>query len=277
MHLSLSSGILTLSNLLLLIVAQVATAADKPNVVIIYGDDVGFADVGVNGSMLIPTPNIDRFAAGGLNFTDAHCTSANCTPSRFSIMTGIHAFRYNAQVLPPNAPLIIPTDMTTIGDVFKQAGYATSIIGKWHLGIGEKGTPANWNGEAKPGPLELGFDNSFLIPSTNDRVPTVYLKGHRVVNLDPEDPLYVSDDLEEIRAKAESTQYPDGKTNRDAMTYYESSWGHENSVINGIARMGYMAGGESALWDDESISDNLVEEAERFISRNKDGPFFLSA
>lgn len=261
--------------LLLILSGKLLIGSERPNVVIIYGDDVGFADVGVNGSKLIPTPNIDRLAAEGLNFTDGHCTAANCTPSRFSIMTGVHAFRYNARVLPPNAPLIVPTSMLTLGDVFKKAGYATSIIGKWHLGIGEKGTPVDWNGEAKPGPLELGFDYSFLVPSTNDRVPTAYLKGHRVVNLDPEDPIYVSDDLEDVRAQSESTQYPDGKTNRAAMTYYESSWGHENSVINGIGRIGYMAGGRSALWNDETISDVLVEEAERFIAKHKEEPFFL--
>jgi len=255
--------------------SQGSVTADRPNVVIIYGDDVGYADVGVNGYKLIPTPNIDQLAAEGLNFTDGHCTAANCTPSRFSIMTGIHAFRYGARVLPPDAPLIVPLDKLTLGSLFKQAGYATGMIGKWHLCIGEKGTPVDWNSEAKPGPLELGFDYSFLVPSTNDRVPTVYLKGHRVLNLDPEDPLYVSSKLEEVRKKTESSQYPDGATNREAMTYYESSWGHGNSVINGIGRMGYMAGGKSAIWDDESISDVLVGEAERFISKNKDEPFFL--
>lgn len=250
-------------------------ASAKPNVVIIYGDDVGFADVGVNGSKLIPTPNIDRLAAGGLNFTDGHCTASTCTPSRFSIMTGIHAFRYDARILPPNAPLIIPTDTLTLGSLFKRAGYATGMVGKWHLGIGEKGTSPDWNGDVKPGPLELGFDYSFLVPSTNDRVPCVYLKGHRVVNLDPDDPLYVGQNLEDVRKKTESAQYPDGKANREAMTYYESSLGHNNSVINGIGRIGYMAGGKSALWNDETISDVLVDEAKRFISDHKDGPFFM--
>ena len=135
---------------------------ERPNVVIIYGDDVGYADVGVNGSELIPTPNIDRLAASGINFTDGHCTASTCTPSRFSLMTGIHAFRYNAAILKPDAPLIIPTDNVTLADIFKQAGYATSIIGKWHLGLGEQGVPTDWNADVKPGPLELGFDYSFL-------------------------------------------------------------------------------------------------------------------
>ena len=249
--------------------------ASKPNVVIIYGDDVGFGDVGVNGSSLIPTPNIDQLASEGINFTDGHCSSATCTPSRFSLITGIHAFRYNARILPPNAPLIVPTDKLTLAGLFKKAGYSTSVIGKWHLGLGVKGKPVDWNGEVKPGPLELGFDYSFLIPSTNDRVPTVYLKGHRVVNLDSRDPLFISNTLEGVRKRARSTQYPDAKTDRSAMTYYENSWGHEDSVIKGISRIGYMAGGKSALWDDETISDVLVGEAQQFIAENQSDPFFL--
>ncbi len=250
-------------------------ASDRPNIVIIYGDDVGFADIGVNGSELIPTPNIDRLAAGGLNFTDGHCTAATCTPSRFSLMTGIHAFRYNARILPPDAPLIIPVGKMTLGSVCKRADYTTGVIGKWHLGLGERGKPTNWNGDVKPGPLELDFDYSFLVPSTNDRVPCVHLKGHHVVNLDPSDPLFVGRTLEEVRAKTGSFQYPNGVTHPEAMTYYRNSNWHNESVINGIGRIGYMAGGRSALWDDETISDILVEEAKRFIDDHKASPFFL--
>ncbi|MEX0321664.1 MAG: arylsulfatase [Puniceicoccaceae bacterium] len=250
-------------------------AASRPNVVIIYGDDVGYGDVGVNGSTLIPTPNIDRLAAEGLNFTDGHCTASTCTPSRFSLLTGIHAFRYKARILPPNAPLIVPTDEFTLGSLFKKVDYRTSIIGKWHLGLGEKRKPVNWNSSVKPGPMELGFDYSFLVPSTNDRVPCVYLKGHHVVGLEPTDPLYVARKLEEVRSKSDSTQYPYGVANPEAMTYYKNSTGHADSVINGIGRIGFMAGGASALWDDETISDVLVAEAVRFIEENKEEPFFL--
>ncbi|MDF7825543.1 arylsulfatase [Pontiellaceae bacterium B12227] len=249
-------------------------AVTKPNVVIIYGDDVGFADVGVNGSKMIPTPNIDKLATGGINFTDGHCSASTCTPSRFSMLTGIHAFRYNARILPPDAPLLIPLDRLTLPQMFRQAGYTTGVIGKWHLGIGKSGVKTDWNGKVKPGPLEIGFDYSFLLPSTNDRVPCVYLKGRRVVNLDPSDPLYVGKKLADVQV-AGSTQYPDGKTNREAMTYYQSTHGHDNSVINGIGRIGYQSGGKSALWNDETISDVFVGEARSFIAANKDRPFFL--
>ena len=168
-----------------------AAPKKKPNVVIIYGDDVGFGDVGIYGSTLIPTPNIDRLAKEGLLFTDGHCSAATCTPSRYSLLTGVHGFRDGVAILPPNAPLTISTKALTLPKLFQQAGYSTGVVGKWHLGLGEKGTPVDWNGDVKPGPLEIGFDHSFLLPSTNDRVPCVYLEGHRVRNLDPKDPLYV--------------------------------------------------------------------------------------
>lgn len=247
-------------------------AAGPPNIVLIYGDDVGYGDVGVYGSTLIPTPNIDRLAAAGLRFTDGHCSAATCTPSRFSLLTGVHGFRHGVRVLAPNAPLTIPTDWLTLPKILKRAGYDTAIVGKWHLGLGVKGTKTDWNGEVKPGPLEVGFDDSFLLPSTNDRVPCVYLDGHRVVGLDPSDPLYVGKKPEGV----ECTSYPDGKKNPEAMTYYRSTHGHNNSVINGIGRIGTMYGGSHALWDDETMADVFVEQTIDWLkNRDTEKPFFL--
>ncbi len=260
--------------LMALCAAAMNVGAKKPNVVIIYGDDVGFGDVGVYGSEMIPTPNIDKLASEGLRFTDGHCSAATCSPSRFSMLTGVHGFRHGVRVLSPNAPLSIPTDILTLPGLFRQAGYATGVVGKWHLGIGARGVYTDWNGDVKPGPLEIGFSSSFLLPSTNDRVPCVYLRGHRVVNLDPKDPLFVGS-KKEMAGKKGSTQYPDARTNREAMTYYQSSHGHNNSVINGIGRIGYMAGGKAALWDDETMADVFVKEAKAYIAENKDKPFFL--
>ena len=249
-------------------------AADRPNVVIIYGDDVGYGDVGAYGAEKIPTPNIDALASEGLRFTDGHCSAATCTPSRFSLLTGVHGFRKGIRVLAPNAPLTIPTDALTLPKVFKRAGYATAIVGKWHLGIGVKGTSVDWNGEVKPGPIEVGFDSSFLLPSTNDRVPCVYVRDHKVENLDPSDPLFVQRNKPE---GVDVTVYPDGKKNREAMTFYQSTHGHNNSVINGIGRIGYMWGGKSALWNDETMSDVFVDEAKKFLAsrKGKDEPFFF--
>ena len=256
-------------------VAVTVPAADKPNVVIIYGDDVGFGDVGVYGSKMIPTPHIDRLASEGLRFTDGHSSAATCSPSRYSMLTGVHGFRHGVAILPPNAPLSIPTDILTLPKLFQRAGYTTGVVGKWHLGIGTKGTPTDWNGDVKPGPLEIGFDRSFLLPSTNDRVPCVYLDGHRVVNLDPADPLFVERKLAAIRKHSGSTQYPDAKESPEAMTYYKSTHGHNNSVINGIGRIGFMAGGKKAIWNDETMTDTFVDQAKKFIAENREHPFFL--
>jgi len=249
-----------------------AHAAEKPNVVLIYGDDVGYADLGCYGAKLIPTPHLDKLATESLRFTDGHCSAATCTPSRFSLLTGIHGFRHGVHILSPNAPMKITPEMFTLPQLFKQAGYQTAVIGKWHLGIGDGKTPVDWNADVKPGPLEIGFDYSFLLPSTNDRVPCVYLEDHRVVNLDPKDPLFVGKKPDGI----DCTIYPDGRKNPEAMTYYKSSHGHNNSVINGIGRIGTMFGGKSALWNDETMADEFAKQARKYLAaRKKDQPFFL--
>ena len=257
--------------------AKKSTSSSKrakatPNVVIIYGDDVGYGDLGAYGAKLIPTPHLDKLAQQSLVFTDGHCSAATCTPSRFSLLTGIHGFRHGVRVLPPDAPMTIKPGMLTLPQLFKKAGYTTAVIGKWHLGLGDGKTPVNWNGEVKPGPGEIGFDYSFLLPSTNDRVPCVYLENHRVVNLDSKDPVYVGKKPENFQG----TVYPDGRKNRAAMTYYPSSHGHNHSVINGIGRIGQQWGGQSALWNDETMADEFVQQARRYLAGQKTSqPFFL--
>ena len=251
-----------------------AADGDRPNVVIIYGDDVGFADVGVNGAAKIPTPNIDRLAAEGLNFTDGHCPASTCSASRYAMLTGRLAHRKNIRVLGPTSPMPIAVDDYTLPKLFKDAGYRTAVIGKWHLGLGAEGVETDWNGEVKPGPLEIGFDYSFLLPNTNDRVPCVYLENHRVVGLDPADPLSL-----EQKRDPRSTEYPDGRKNPAAMTYYPSSHGHNHSVINGIGRIGTMFGGRAALWDDETMADVFIERTGRWVDEHVEQrpnePFFL--
>ncbi|MBK1880055.1 sulfatase-like hydrolase/transferase [Pelagicoccus mobilis] len=271
-----------LAHLALSIVISLYTAAlssasqgdERPNIVIIYGDDVGFADVSVNvedgGNTSLPrilTPNLDKVAGEGLNFTDAHSSAATCTPSRYSLLTGVHAFRKGVAIAPPNAPSLITTDMLTLPAMLKRAGYRTGIVGKWHLGIGEKGVGPDWNGALKPGPLELGFDSAYILPTTNDRVPCVYVDGHYVENYDPEDPIYVGDTLEEVQMPG-STQYPNARELNPKEKFYKS-------VVNGIGRIGYMSGGKAALWDDYTSTDVFVGKAIDFIEESKDKPFFL--
>lgn len=253
--------------------ADIPGVRRKPNVILIYGDDVGYGDIGAYGAELIPTPNIDRMAAEGVRFTDAHCAAATCTPSRYAMLTGEMAFRKRGTgILPGDANMAIGPDQFTLGDLFQQAGYQTGVIGKWHLGLGDG--PIDWNDVVKPGPEAIGFDYSFLIPATNDRVPCVYLENGRVVNLDPDDPVSVSY-AQPLDERVPGAAYPDGKENPEAMTYYASSHGHNNSIINGIGRIGYMKGGRQALWNDETIADVFMEKARSFIEKNREQPFFL--
>ncbi|MDX9883969.1 MAG: sulfatase-like hydrolase/transferase [Prolixibacteraceae bacterium] len=162
----------------------------KPNVLLIYVDDLGYGDLSCYGAVGVRTPNIDRLANEGIRFTDAHCSAATCTPSRYSLLTGSYAFRNNAAILPGDAPLLIDTDKGTLPKMFKESGYTTGIVGKWHLGLGDD--KLNWNGVIKPGPSEVGFDYSYIMPATGDRVPCVFVENQRIIGLDLADPVEVS-------------------------------------------------------------------------------------
>ncbi|ANQ51646.1 arylsulfatase [Flammeovirga sp. MY04] len=246
---------------------------NKPNVVIIYTDDVGFGDVGSYGSKLIPTPNIDKLAESGIQFMDAHSAAATCSPSRYSLLTGELAFRNpNAAILQGDAKMLIEPDQYTLANLFQDAGYKTGIVGKWHLGLGNG--KIDWNKEILGTPNSLGFDYSYIIPATNDRVPCVYLENGKVVNLSSEDPLTVSY-WKRIPDNVEGTNYPDAIKNPEAVTLYKGDRQHSCSVINGVGRIGYMKGGKSAVWSDENMAIDLLEQAKSFIKSNKKDPFLL--
>ncbi|MFM1867895.1 MAG: hypothetical protein RL591_1303, partial [Planctomycetota bacterium] len=170
-------------------VAPTPRMTSRPNIVLIYADDVGFGDLSCQGATTIATPNIDRIAREGLRATDAHSAAATCTPSRYALLTGEYAFRRKGTgVLPGNATLIIEPSRATLPSMLRSVGYHSAVIGKWHLGLGA-GAPMDWNGEIKPGPLEIGFDQCFLVPATGDRVPCVYVRDHRVVGWSADDPI----------------------------------------------------------------------------------------
>lgn len=244
------------------------TATEKPNIIVIMADDVGYGDISAYGATDFKTPHIDRLAAGGQRFTSGYASASTCTPTRYSMLTGTYAFRQEGTgIAPPNGHLVIDPETTTLPDLLKEAGYATAVIGKWHLGLGEKGVGPNWNGALKPGPLEIGFDYAFLLPTTNDRVPQVYVEDHNVKDLDPADPLWVG------RAKP-SPDHPTGKTHRDSLKM-DWSHGHNDTIHNGISRIGFYTGGHAARFRDEDLADEWIAQSRRWISANKDGPFFL--
>lgn len=246
---------------------RVSSAADRqPNIVLIYADDVGYGDLSCYGATAVRTPNIDSLAGGGLRFTNAHAPSATCTPSRYALMTGQYAWRKpGTAILPGDAALIIGHDQLTVPGMLKKAGYRTGVVGKWHLGLGAGNI--DWNGEIKPGPLEIGFDYSFIIPATPDRVPCVFVENHRVVNADPADPIRIS-------YERPFPGEPTGRSNPELLKM-KPSHGHDMAIVDGVSRIGYMKGGKSALWVDEDIVDTLSTRAIRFIEENKRRPFFL--
>jgi len=220
-----------------------------PNIVFILADDIGYGDLGCYGAFKVKTPNLDRLAAAGVRFTDAHSPSSMCTPTRYAFMTGRYAWRNPATargVLSGVAPLSIQPGTCTAPALLKQAGYATGIVGKWHLGLGEGTT--DYNREIRPGPLEVGFDYAFILPATGDRVPCVYVENRRVVGLDPKDPIACD---------------------------YSVARGAPESFVLGVPRIGKMTGGKAALWNDENMAATFAAKAAAFIEQHRERPFFL--
>ena len=231
-------------------------ASGRPNIVLILADDLGYGDLSSYGAAKIRTPDIDSLATQGVLFTDAHTEASTCTPTRYGLMTGRYSWRtwlkYSA--LSTTAPLLIDEDRMTVASLLKSVGYATSIVGKWHLGFGrEEGfgenrgdTPPNywetrasgpdWNGELKPGPLEVGFDYSYVIPVANSFPPYVFVENHHVAGLREDSPI----------GELESRNY------------------------------GSMAGAEGARWRDEELIDQFVAKlVSQLESLAKQEPFFL--
>ena len=256
--------------LLMLICVSVPAANQRPNIVLIIADDLGYGDLGCYGATKIKTPNVDRLAAEGVRFTQGYAPSSTCTPSRYSLLTGEYAWRQKERktsILDGDAPLCIEPGQLTLPAILKRAGYTTGIVGKWHLGLGDGRTPVNFNGEVKPGPLEIGFDYAHIIPATVDRVPSVWVENHKVVGVSSVDPIVVSY-LTNISDEPTGLERPD-------LLKQKADKQHSGTIINGISRIGYMKGGKAARFKDEELPSTVVAKSVEFIERHQAAPFFL--
>ena len=230
---------------------RASATADHPNVVLVFADDLGYGDLSCYGATKVQTPNIDRLAKEGRRFTDAHSASAVCTPSRYALLTGEYPFRMG--IWGPcshRQPLLIDTNKLTLAKMFKNAGYATSCFGKWHLGFGTG--PTDWTKPLKPGPLEVGFDYYFGVPKVNSGFPYVYVENHNVFGGDPDDPLVYD-------------QKPYSPT-----PVVPAAAGRKSPNRFGGARKAH------ELYHDERVGTDLTQRAIKWIeTRDKSDPFFL--
>ncbi|MDE7452027.1 MAG: arylsulfatase [Paramuribaculum sp.] len=247
-----------------------AKSADRlPNVVMIVADDLGYGDLECYGAKNVSTPAVNKLAQSGIRFTDVHAVAATSTPSRYSLLTGEYPWRRpGTDVAPGNAGMIIRPEQFTIADMFRSNGYATAAIGKWHLGLGDKTGTQDWNAPLAASPADLGFDYHYIMAATSDRVPCVFIEQGFVANYDPTDSIFVS-----YRQNFEGE--PTGKNNPELLYNLKHSHGHDQSIVNGIGRIGYMKGGGKARWKDENIADSITAKAVDFIESHKDEPFFM--
>ncbi len=228
----------TLTAFMVLLCGVLASAAEaQPNILLIVADDLGYRDLGCYGATKIKTPRLDRLADESVRFTDAHSICATCMPSRYAMLSGTYFF--NARQKGGYATHF-HEGQSTLPSLLKSAGYRTAALGKWHNGFGHAADP-DWNTDLKPGPLEIGFDSFFGTPRTHNEPPLVFVEGHRIVGLDPADPISVD------------------------MSPQFGRWG---KTIGGTKAQ--------AARPDERIDFILADKAEKFLAQpTKDKPFFL--
>ncbi len=240
---------------------QSGWAIDKPNVVIILADDLGYGDLSCQGATKVHTPNIDRLAAEGRRFTDAHSPASVCTPTRYNLLTGRYAWRtWNSSgTVWANDPMLIDPDRFTLADLMKRQGYRTACLGKWHLGFGSPDMPGwddvlgpDYNAPLRPGPLDVGFDYFWGFPHVG-QLPHVIIENDRVLGLEPDDPIRM---------------LPDKRP------------GFERNYLErprlGLAAALGVSGGKAARYEHQQLAVMLTQRAVRWIrEQSSHQPFFL--
>ncbi len=244
-------------------------AQQRPNVILFYADDLGYGDLQCYGAKNVETPNIDRLANEGCRFTNAFSVAATSTPSRYSLLTGQYAWRKpGTDIARGDAAMIINPWQYTIADMFHNEGYTTAAIGKWHLGLGDKTGEQDWNAPLPMALSDIGFDYSYIMAATADRVPCVFIENGRVANWDPSSPI-------EVSYEKPFPGVPTAKEHPELCYNQQSDFGHNMAVVNGIGRIGYMKGGGKALWKDEHLADSIVGHAVSFMQQHRHQPFFM--
>lgn len=236
-----------------------AAPRERPNIVLILADDLGYGDLSCYGATKVRTPAVDRLAEEGMRFTDAHSPHSVCTPTRYSLLTGRYAWRTWAKhrCVWSNDPLLIDTDRLTVPKLLGSVGYRTACIGKWHLGFGSPESPGwdpirgpDYNRPLKPGPNEVGFDDFFGIPHVGQH-PHVYIENDRVLGL--------SEDSR-VRIVLDERQ-------RDRRSYLDR---------RAITPWHTFTGLEGATYEHEDLAVDLTERAVKWLKEyDRDGPFFL--
>ena len=211
--------------------AAAGVAADKPNVVIILADDLGYGDIGCYGAEKIQTPNIDRLAREGRKFNSAYTASSICSPSRYGLLTGRYAWRSSRHpkdvVLDPAAPLVFDKGQMTLASLFKDNGYTTACIGKWHQGFGDGDNHTvkfDWNkSKLSPGPQEAGFDYFFGIAANVLNEPRAYIENYNFIDQTAVPPAHlVAGDF-----TAKAVEYIKKPKTKPFFIYFSSNVPHE--------------------------------------------------
>lgn len=167
-------------------------SANRPNVIFILADDLGYGDLGCYGATKVTTPHCDRLAREGRRFTDAHAASGSCSPSRFGWLTGCYPWREGRVpgALNASASCKLRDGEATVASLLKGAGYVTACIGKWHLGV-QRTKPVNWNERLAPGPNAAGFDYYFGVINSHNLAPFVLVENEKILGLGSDDRIAV--------------------------------------------------------------------------------------